>query len=50
MERLHTGPAGGRLDPAENECNFSDLHPHFGKHEALVASDRCYFCQKKKKK
>lgn len=44
MERLHTGPAGGRLDPAAYESNFSDLHPRFGKHEALVASDRCYFC------
>ncbi|KQZ57433.1 dihydropyrimidine dehydrogenase [Rhizobium sp. Root149] len=44
MHRLGSGIAGGRLAPAEYEHNFSDLHPRFDKHEALVASDRCYFC------
>ncbi|MBL0374535.1 NAD(P)-dependent oxidoreductase [Rhizobium sp. KVB221] len=34
----------GRLDPQSIEANFSDLHPAYGRHEALVASDRCYFC------
>jgi ferredoxin len=44
MERLDTGIRAGRLSPAEYEDNFSDLHPRLDKHEALVASDRCYFC------
>ena len=44
MDRLGSGIAGGRLTPAEYEHNFSDLHPRFDRHEALVASDRCYFC------
>ncbi|MCX8996665.1 NAD(P)-dependent oxidoreductase [Rhizobiaceae bacterium BDR2-2] len=44
MERLQNGVAGGRLDPAAYETNFSDLHPRFDRHEALVAADRCYFC------
>jgi glutamate synthase (NADPH/NADH) small chain len=44
MGRLDTGIHGGRLTPAEYEANFSDLHPRLNNHEALVASDRCYFC------
>lgn len=44
MERLETGIHAGRLTPAEYEANFSDLHPRFDNHEALVAADRCYFC------
>jgi dihydropyrimidine dehydrogenase (NAD+) subunit PreT len=44
MGRLDSGIAAGRLQPAEYETNFSDLHPRLDKHEALVASDRCYFC------
>ncbi len=44
MERLETGIHAGRLSPAEYDDNFSDLHPRLDKHEALVASDRCYFC------
>ncbi|MFD1745763.1 NAD(P)-dependent oxidoreductase [Rhizobium helianthi] len=44
MHRLGSGIAGGRLAPAEYEHNFKDLHPRLDKHEALVASDRCYFC------
>ncbi len=44
MERLETGIHAGRLSPAEYDANFSDLHPRLDKHEALVASDRCYFC------
>ncbi|MGC4025433.1 MAG: NAD(P)-dependent oxidoreductase [Mesorhizobium sp.] len=34
----------GRLAPAQYADNFSDLHPPFDKHEALVEADRCYFC------
>lgn len=38
------GIAGTRLSPAEYADNFSDLHPPLDQHEALVESDRCYFC------
>ncbi|MCD2176304.1 NAD(P)-dependent oxidoreductase [Rhizobium sp. C1] len=44
MGRLEPGIHAGRLSPAEYEKNFSELHPVFSDHEALVASDRCYFC------
>lgn len=52
MERLGNGhqgtnPSGiaaARLPQAQYDANFSDLHPRLDKHEALVASDRCYFC------
>ena len=44
MGRLETGIHKGRLTPAEYDANFSDLHPRLNNHEALVASDRCYFC------
>ncbi len=44
MRRLEPGLKAGRLDAAEYAKNFSDLHPRLGDHEALVASDRCYFC------
>jgi glutamate synthase (NADPH/NADH) small chain len=38
------GIVGARLSPAEYAENFSDLHPPLDHHEALVESDRCYFC------
>lgn len=38
------GVASGRLDAATVQANFSDLHPTYDDHEALVAADRCYFC------
>jgi len=38
------GLAAGRLDAVGYVENFSDLHPALEPHEALVASDRCYFC------
>ncbi len=41
---LTTGIAAGRLSPAQYAENFSDLHPPLNRHEALVESDRCYFC------
>ena len=44
MRRLEPGLKAGRLDAAEYVKNFSDLHPRFNDHEALVAADRCYFC------
>ena len=34
----------GRLTSGQYADNFSDLHPPLDKHEALVESDRCYFC------
>ncbi len=33
-----------RLAKAEYAANFSDLHPPLSKREALVESDRCFFC------
>ncbi len=44
MGRLSPGITSGRLSDADYEANFADLHPRLDKHEALVASDRCYFC------
>ena len=38
------GIAAGRLSPAQYQANFGDLHPPLDHHEALVESDRCYFC------
>ena len=38
------GIAGGRLAADQYAENFSDLHPPLDHHEALVESDRCYFC------
>jgi glutamate synthase (NADPH/NADH) small chain len=33
-----------RLDKAEIENNFADLHPPLSRSEALIEADRCYFC------
>jgi glutamate synthase (NADPH/NADH) small chain len=44
MSNLAPGIQPGRLDQPTYEANFSDLHPAYDRHEALVASDRCYFC------
>lgn len=38
------GIAAGRLASDVLADNFGDLHPPLEPHEALVASDRCYFC------
>jgi dihydropyrimidine dehydrogenase (NAD+) subunit PreT len=38
------GVASGRLDAKTLERNFADLHPALTRHEAMVESDRCYFC------
>jgi dihydropyrimidine dehydrogenase (NAD+) subunit PreT len=42
--RFAKGIIAGRLDAPELDRNFSDLHPPLDRHEALVESDRCYFC------
>ncbi|MFT3988292.1 NAD(P)-dependent oxidoreductase [Aestuariivirga sp.] len=33
-----------RLSKSDYAANFADLHPPLDHHEALVESDRCYFC------
>lgn len=38
------GVAAGRLPLEQIADNFADLHPPLDHHEALVESDRCYFC------
>ncbi|MBU0581725.1 MAG: NAD(P)-dependent oxidoreductase [Alphaproteobacteria bacterium] len=42
--RFKEGIAGERLEASQYSENFSDLHPPLDHHEALVESDRCYFC------
>lgn len=36
--------SAGRLAAADYGKNFSDVHPPLSAHEAVVESDRCYFC------
>lgn len=36
--------SAGRLDAGDYGKNFSDVHPPLSAHEAVVESDRCYFC------
>jgi dihydropyrimidine dehydrogenase (NAD+) subunit PreT len=36
--------AAGRLGHEVLSRNFGDLHPPLERHEAIVESDRCYFC------
>ncbi len=43
-KRMRDGVAAGRLKSDELKNNFNDVHPPLDGHEALVASDRCYFC------
>ncbi|HEV7252223.1 MAG TPA: NAD(P)-dependent oxidoreductase [Mesorhizobium sp.] len=42
--QFREGIVAGRLEPQAYERNFADLHPPLDVHEALVESDRCYFC------
>jgi len=45
VSQIHKdGILSGRLDDEKIDQNFQDLHPPYEAHEALVASDRCYFC------
>ncbi|EFG8200026.1 NAD(P)-binding protein, partial [Escherichia coli] len=41
---LKAGVVPGRLPSDDIKDNFADLHPPLDRHEALVESDRCYFC------
>ncbi len=41
---LTPGIVANRLTAAAIAENFSDAHPRFDRHEAMVAADRCYFC------
>ncbi|MFN4142272.1 NAD(P)-dependent oxidoreductase [Aestuariivirga sp.] len=36
--------SGRRLSSSDYAVNFGDIHPPLDAHEALVESDRCYFC------
>jgi len=36
--------AAGRLPAEDYAANFRDLHPPLDRHQAVVESDRCYFC------
>jgi len=38
------GIQAGRLSPADYKANFSDIHAPLSRHEAIVESERCYFC------
>ena len=44
MARLQPDVVPGRLNAADIERNFADLHPPLTRSEALIAADRCYFC------
>jgi glutamate synthase (NADPH/NADH) small chain len=44
MAAKHQAIAGKRLPATVYAKNFQDLHPRLSDHEALVESDRCYFC------
>ncbi|MCP5081458.1 MAG: NAD(P)-dependent oxidoreductase [Alphaproteobacteria bacterium] len=44
IKHLQDGVVAGRLGAAKTRDNFQDIHPPLSGHEALVASDRCYFC------
>jgi glutamate synthase (NADPH/NADH) small chain len=44
MVRPQPDVVPGRLNAAEIERNFADLHPPLTRSEALIAADRCYFC------
>lgn len=44
MAELKPDISGGRLSQPDYAVNFDDVHPPLDAHEALVESDRCYFC------
>jgi glutamate synthase (NADPH/NADH) small chain len=44
MAELKPDISGNRLSGPDYAVNFSDIHPPLDAHEALVESDRCYFC------
>jgi len=44
MAKASSDIRSNRLDKAEIDRNFGDLHPPLGRSEALIEADRCYFC------
>jgi dihydropyrimidine dehydrogenase (NAD+) subunit PreT len=44
MEEKTPDISGRRLPSSDYALNFGDIHPPLDAHEALVESDRCYFC------
>jgi dihydropyrimidine dehydrogenase (NAD+) subunit PreT len=44
MAELKPDISGKRLGVSDYAVNFGDIHPPLDAHEALVESDRCYFC------
>ena len=44
MSKTNANIRSNRLDKAEIDKNFADLHPPLSRSEALIAADRCYFC------
>jgi len=44
MAELKPDISGRRLSTSDYAVNFDDVHPPLDAHEALVESDRCYFC------
>ncbi len=44
MADLKPDISGHRLSVSDYAVNFDDIHPPLDAHEALVESDRCYFC------
>jgi glutamate synthase (NADPH/NADH) small chain len=44
MAELKPDISGKRLSVSDYAVNFGDIHPPLDAHEALVESDRCYFC------
>jgi dihydropyrimidine dehydrogenase (NAD+) subunit PreT len=44
MSKSNADIRSNRLDKAEIDKNFADLHPPLSRSEALIAADRCYFC------
>ena len=44
MATAHPDIRPHRLDKAEIDRNFGELHPPLSRAEALIEADRCYFC------
>jgi len=44
MAKANADIRSNRLDKAEIDKNFGDLHPPLARSEALIEADRCYFC------
>jgi glutamate synthase (NADPH/NADH) small chain len=44
MAEFKPDVSGKRLSVSDYAVNFGDIHPPLDAHEALVESDRCYFC------